>query len=74
MNAPVSSKDHVVTYRGSTKSGHTWSCSCGSGSGDVAWADAFDRTMEAHAHLREFLLQPVSCMGCCYTENKAAGA
>lgn len=57
--------EHKVSYFGGRVSGYGWRCSCGKSSGTGAltpgqdpaedpatpWADAFERTMNAHEHL-----------------------
>lgn len=42
---------HKIRYGGSEKAGWTWECSCGEGSGPTPFAEAFDRTFWAKAHL-----------------------
>lgn len=43
---------HEIRYGGGKKAGWTWECSCGK-SDDIPYADAFDRTYWAKAHLDE---------------------
>ena len=66
----MTENQHVVTYAGSTRLGFTWRCSCSASNGEYPWEDCYDRTQEAHEHLRPHLAWPRSCAGCCYDLNR----
>lgn len=53
MRARVARNGHAIRYSGNRKRGWGWQCECGEGSGNIPWAERFERTWSAHDHLDE---------------------